>query len=77
MSTDFHQFFKTATGHSTYGYQCRLARGEGASAEDDATATIGSECCSRLIEIPTGLDKTAAVVSSRWFAIKQWPTHEK
>lgn len=44
----FDDFFKAATGHSPYGWQLRLG-------EDP-------ECQSRLIDIPTGLGKTAAVV---------------
>ena len=44
----FQQFFQTATGNEPYGWQCRLA--------EDPT------CQSRLIDIPTGLGKTAGVV---------------
>ncbi|MGA2247670.1 MAG: DEAD/DEAH box helicase, partial [Verrucomicrobiota bacterium] len=43
----FPVFFHDATGNEPYDYQVRLARGE---------------CVSRLINIPTGLGKTAAVV---------------
>ncbi len=45
---NYTAFFKAATGHEPFDYQRRLA-------EDP-------ECKSRLIEIPTGLGKTAAVV---------------
>ncbi len=48
----FDEFFWKATGHKPpYDYQCRLA-GQGR----------GGVCESRLINIPTGLGKTAAVV---------------
>jgi len=47
----FEQFFKTATGYAPYDYQCRLAGGES-----------GQPCASQLINVPTGLGKTAAVV---------------
>jgi CRISPR-associated endonuclease/helicase Cas3 len=46
----FEQFFETATGHAPYDYQQRLA-GDG-----------GRPCESQLINVPTGLGKTAAVV---------------
>lgn len=46
--TDFKKFFKTATGHDAFDYQRPLA-------EDP-------DCKSRLIDIPTGCGKTAAVV---------------
>jgi len=45
---NFSRFFKTATGHPPYAWQERLA--------DDPN------CQSRLIDIPTGLGKTAGVV---------------
>ncbi len=44
----FKAFFKAATGNSPYDWQCRLAE--------------QPECESRLIDIPTGLGKTAGVV---------------
>ena len=46
-ASDFDKFFTAATGNPPYDYQGRLA---------------GSPCESRLINIPTGLGKTAAVV---------------
>lgn len=45
----FDAFFQAATGNSPYNYQCRLAGNDS-----------GTECSSRLINIPTGLGKTAA-----------------
>ena len=44
---NYSDFFQQATGNPPYDYQCRLAEGP---------------CESRLINIPTGLGKTAAVV---------------
>jgi CRISPR-associated endonuclease/helicase Cas3 len=58
----FDQFFNSATGFPPYDYQRRLACGEAA---DHASATLlrsGTPCDSRLISVPTGLGKTAAVV---------------
>jgi CRISPR-associated endonuclease/helicase Cas3 len=62
---DFEQFFKTATGIETgpFDYQCRLACGE--QKQDEPVAewlSHGTDCQSKLIDIPTGLGKTAAVV---------------
>src|SRR6266581_7254454 len=48
---NFREFFRAATGYEPYDYQCRLAGGD-----------AGCKCESRLINIPTGLGKTAAVV---------------
>ena len=49
MSVEYETFFRAATGlDGPFDYQCRLA-------EDP-------ECKSRLINIPTGCGKTAAVV---------------
>lgn len=50
---NFDYFFKAATGHTTYDYQRRLAGGD-----------TGRPCESQLINIPTGLGKTAAVVQA-------------
>lgn len=60
---DFPQFFKTATGNAPYDYQKRIAE-------------LPLE--SRLIDIPTGLGKTAAVVLAwLWNRVHQdnpdWP----
>lgn len=51
MSSTFDDFFRQATGNTPYAYQRRLA-GD----------TAGTVCASQLINIPTGLGKTAAVV---------------
>jgi CRISPR-associated endonuclease/helicase Cas3 len=58
----FDEFFQTATGSSPYGYQCRLACGDDARSDKPKTLEAGCECRSRLVNIPTGLGKTAAVV---------------
>ncbi len=60
----FDPFFKTATGgNQPYPYQRRLACGEkGADERDDVWLARGTECASKLIDIPTGLGKTAAVI---------------
>lgn len=70
----FDHFFHAATGNRPYLYQCRLACGDspvGANCDlanpDAATEQWLSDpdskgCRSRLINIPTGLGKTAAVV---------------
>ena len=47
----FEQFFEAATGHAPYDYQRRLAGGD-----------AGRPCESQLINVPTGLGKTAAVI---------------
>ena len=61
---NFDQFFKAATGHQEgpFGYQRRLACGEQAGRSDWLTGPDSAGCRSRLINIPTGLGKTAAVV---------------
>lgn len=48
---NFDDFFKVATGPVPYDYQRRRAGGD-----------KGRPCESQLINIPTGLGKTAAVV---------------
>ena len=55
---DYPAFFTAATGgsYSPYDYQSRLALGEADS------RNTGTACHSQLINIPTGLGKTAAVV---------------
>jgi CRISPR-associated endonuclease/helicase Cas3 len=58
----FGDFFKAATGNTPYAYQCRLACGDDASVEKPETLVQGRECGSLLIDVPTGLGKTAAVV---------------
>ena len=47
----FDTFFHTATGNMPYDYQSRLAGNDS-----------GKDCRSQLINIPTGLGNTAAVV---------------
>ena len=50
-SPSFDRFFSGATGYEPFDYQRRLAGGD-----------FGTACQSHLINIPTGLGKTAAVV---------------
>lgn len=61
---NFEQFFKAATGHEQgpYDYQVRLAGGD-----------KGCSCQSLLINVPTGLGKTAAVVLA-WLWNRLAPT---
>jgi CRISPR-associated endonuclease/helicase Cas3 len=56
---DYSAFFQAATGNAPYDYQRRLA--------EDATLQ------SRLISIPTGLDKTAAVILA-WLGKNRTPS---
>ncbi len=59
---NFAQFFTTATQTpSPYAWQSRLACGENPT-DHAATPATGTLCQSRLINIPTGLGKTAGVV---------------
>lgn len=63
----FDGFFQKATGNSPYAYQSRLAGSDS-----------GTACNSQLINIPTGLGKTAAVVLAwLWNRIQlqnpKWP----
>ena len=64
---NFDAFFNAATGHNPYDYQRRLAGGE-----------AGRACESLLINVPTGLGKTAAVVLAwlwnRLYPISAQPT---
>jgi CRISPR-associated protein Csx17 len=61
--TNFHCVFQTATGSlKPYPYQCRLACGPDARLEDLDSLHNGASCRSQLINVPTGLGKTAAVV---------------
>ena len=64
--TRFDEFFVAATGHaSPFEYQRRLAEGDPPSAAAHSTRdqrSSTSACRSRLIHVPTGLGKTAAVV---------------
>lgn len=58
----YAEFFQAARGdqQAPYAYQCRLAGGE--AADSQGTFRHGTGCQSQLINIPTGLGKTAAVV---------------
>src|ERR1700759_2206253 len=58
----FDTFFHSATGNSPYDYQRRLACGDRNDRSEAEWLASGTECNSRLINIPTGLAKTAAVV---------------
>ena len=60
---NYSDFFQRATDGSTpYAYQCRLACGIAADPEKVKTLLGGADCRSQLINIPTGLGKTAAVI---------------
>ena len=59
---NFGEFFEAATGHPPCAYQCRLAGGG-----------TGRPCESSLINIPTGVGKTAAVVLA-WLWNRPGPT---
>jgi CRISPR-associated endonuclease/helicase Cas3 len=62
----FDQFFKAATAHAQgpFDYQCRLACcDQGQRDREEWLSNADPEGCrSRLINVPTGLGKTAAVV---------------
>jgi CRISPR-associated endonuclease/helicase Cas3 len=58
----FSSMFYKACEYHPYSYQCRLACGDGADLERPETLTQGRPCESLLINVPTGLGKTAAVV---------------
>ena len=58
----FNQFFTDATDKEAFAYQGRLACGDGAPPDQPATSGQAHECRSLLINVPTGLGKTAAVV---------------
>lgn len=59
----FQHFFRTATGHDPYPYQCRLACGSQAEGQPEEEWLRGRiPCPSLMLDIPTGLGKTAAVV---------------
>ena len=55
---NYATFFTQATGHPPYGWQGRLACGEGYQAGSSETPHTGTACTSRLIDIPTGLGAT-------------------
>lgn len=80
MPPTYDKFFAAAfeDGRRPYGYQCRLACGEGARVDEPGTLGVGTDCESRLIDVPTGLGKTAAVVLAwLWNRVHQqdanWP----
>ena len=59
----FDRFFASATGfRKHFEYQARLACGERGSLSKDEWLCGTSPCEFRLIDIPTGFGKTAAVV---------------
>ena len=61
--SNFRDVFCAATRlPEPYSYQCRLACGTNASLTNPASLAQGAPCCSQMINIPTGLGKTAAVV---------------
>jgi CRISPR-associated endonuclease/helicase Cas3 len=70
----FDAFFQAATGHAPFDYQRRLASGEQESGESAAHwLSYGTVCESKLINIPTGLGKTAAVVLAwLWNRVQVW-----
>ncbi len=68
---NFDDLFQAATGHrGPFDYQRRLACGEQTNAE---WLQHGTTCSSRLINVPTGLGKTAAVVLA-WLWNRLAPT---
>ncbi len=75
----FDTFFQKATEKpKPYGYQCRLACGPHADPDKPVTLCGGTTCHSQLINIPTGLGKTAAVVLAwMWNRVQlqdpKWP----
>jgi len=71
---DYNDFFSKATGKpDAYDYQKRLACGERKTGESEpAWLSHGTDCFSRLISVPTGLGKTAAVILA-WLWNRQQP----
>src|ERR1700736_6071401 len=65
---NFRDVFSKAMGDSPtpYAYQCRLACGPDAGPENIDSLRHGTPCRSQLMNIPTGLGKTAGVVIA-WF----------
>jgi len=58
----YPSFFKIATGNDPYPWQCRLACGDAADLDNQESLSGYGAFESRLIDIPTGLGKTAGVV---------------
>lgn len=59
---NFISIFQTARGSQDkqpYEYQIRLACGDYARSDQPESLEIGRDCTSKLINIPTGLGKTA------------------
>lgn len=80
MPRNFAEFFSAAFTdyRQPYDYQCRLACGPEATKEKQETLQHGTSCQSQLINIPTGLGKTAAVVMAwLWNRVarddERWP----
>lgn len=74
---NFSDFFNQATTNSPYPWQGRLANGDGYQPDDPSTHG-GVDCASKLIDIPTGLGKTAGVTLAwLWNRVKlqrtDWP----
>jgi CRISPR-associated endonuclease/helicase Cas3 len=70
--------FQKATNHRPYPYQCRLACGEQNGRIEEEWLTSSAVCRSQLINVPTGLGKTAAVLTAwLWNRIllqdSRWP----
>src|SRR5881396_1144264 len=74
---NFGNFFNTATESRPYEYQCRLACGNRESGEtEEVWLCESTPCGSRLINVPTGCGKTAAVVLA-WLWNRVAHPHEK
>lgn len=58
----YDDFFSKATDNGPYDYQGVLACGERAGRVESEWLAAGHPCTSHLIDIPTGLGKTAAMV---------------
>jgi CRISPR-associated endonuclease/helicase Cas3 len=64
---NYERFFAVATvGNTPFDYQCRLACGERDIRSEEQWLASGTPAASRLIKIPTGCGKTAAVILA-WF----------
>ncbi len=73
MSLRYDAFFQTATGFPPYHYHCRSACGEREGRPEAARRARGAPCQSCLVNIPTGLGKTAAVPLS-WLWNRLFPS---